>query len=65
GYFWGSFPKVTRRKGGTNSRRYRSNGYVLNPPNPSQAKLNLKSCVNTYAAMTDTSVKAVSTDSPP
>ncbi|MDQ0740750.1 hypothetical protein QF045_003610 [Pseudomonas sp. W4I3] len=28
GYFWGSFPKVTRRKGGTLSRRYRSNGYV-------------------------------------
>ena len=31
GYFWGSFPKVTRRKGGTNSRRDRSNGYVHNP----------------------------------
>ncbi|TWR59231.1 hypothetical protein FIV41_14085 [Pseudomonas marginalis] len=31
GYFWGSFPKVTRRKGGTLSRRYRSNGYVLIP----------------------------------
>ncbi|TKJ77560.1 hypothetical protein PspCFBP13509_19070 [Pseudomonas sp. CFBP13509] len=29
GYFWGSFPKVTRRKGGTLGRRYRSNGYVL------------------------------------
>ncbi|WP_236326424.1 hypothetical protein, partial [Pseudomonas poae] len=28
GYFWGSFPKVTRRKGGTNSRRYPNNGYV-------------------------------------
>ncbi len=27
----GSFPKVTRRKGGTNSRRDRSNGYVHNP----------------------------------
>ena len=31
GYFWGSFPKVTRCKSGTLSRRYRSNGYVLNP----------------------------------
>src|SRR5450830_324614 len=31
GYFWGSFPKVTRRKGGTHSSRYRRNGYVLNP----------------------------------
>ena len=30
---WG-FSKVTRRKGGTHSRRYRSNGYVPNP-NPS------------------------------
>ncbi|WP_218193710.1 hypothetical protein, partial [Pseudomonas gelidaquae] len=49
GYFWGSFPKVTRRKGGTNSRRYRSNGYVLNIPKPSQAKSNTKSCVDTYA----------------
>jgi hypothetical protein len=29
GYVWGSFPKVTRRKGGTLSSRYRSNGYVL------------------------------------
>ncbi len=28
GYFWGSFPKVTRRKGGTLSRRYLNNGYV-------------------------------------
>ena len=27
----GSFPKVTRRKGGTNSRRDRSNGYVHKP----------------------------------
>ena len=25
----GSFPKVTRRKGGTHISRYRSNGYVL------------------------------------
>ncbi|WP_173439157.1 hypothetical protein [Pseudomonas fildesensis] len=25
----GSFPKVTRRKGGTNNRRYANNGYVL------------------------------------
>ncbi len=31
GYFWGSFPKVTRCKSGTNSRRNRSNGYVHNP----------------------------------
>jgi hypothetical protein len=31
GYFWGSFPKVTRRKGGTLSSRYRSNGYLLDP----------------------------------
>ena len=31
GYFWGSFPKVTRCKSGTNSRRYRSNGYVHKP----------------------------------
>ena len=30
GYFWGSFPKVTRCKSGTHSSRYRSNGYVLN-----------------------------------
>jgi len=30
GYFWGSFPKVTRRKGGTLSRRYLNNGYVPN-----------------------------------
>ena len=29
----GSFPKVTRRKGGTNSRHDRSNGYVLTPNN--------------------------------
>jgi hypothetical protein len=28
GYF-GAFAKVTRRQGGTLSRRYRSNGYVL------------------------------------
>ena len=28
GYF-GAFAKVTRRKGGTLSSRYRSNGYVL------------------------------------
>ena len=27
GYFWGSFPKVTRCKSGTLSRRYRRNGY--------------------------------------
>ncbi|MGL4564806.1 MAG: hypothetical protein ACRCVD_05905, partial [Halioglobus sp.] len=33
GYFWGSFPKVTRRKGGTNSRRDRSIGYVHIPNN--------------------------------
>ncbi len=31
GYFWGSFPKVTRRKGGTNISRYPNNGYVLRP----------------------------------
>ena len=31
GYFWGSFPKVTRRQGGTLSGRCRSNGYVHNP----------------------------------
>ena len=33
--FWlllGRLPKVTRRKGGTLSRRYRSNGYVPNQP---------------------------------
>ena len=28
GYFWGSFPKVTRRKGGTIGSRYPNNGYV-------------------------------------
>ncbi|PMY10254.1 hypothetical protein C1Y18_04365 [Pseudomonas sp. MPR-R5A] len=28
----GSFPKVTRCKSGTLSRRYRSNGYVPIPP---------------------------------
>ncbi|SED34933.1 hypothetical protein SAMN04515675_0805 [Pseudomonas costantinii] len=28
GYFWGSFPKVTRCKSGTLSGRYRSNGYA-------------------------------------
>ncbi len=37
GYFWlgrhsGRLPKVTRCKSGTLSGRYRSNGYVLNPP---------------------------------
>ncbi|CRL99465.1 hypothetical protein [Pseudomonas sp. 28 E 9] len=31
GYFWGSFPKVTRCKSGTHSSRCRSNGYVLGP----------------------------------
>ncbi|MDZ4303097.1 MAG: hypothetical protein U1C13_15810, partial [Pseudomonas sp.] len=31
GYFWGSFPKVTRCKSGTNSRHDRSNGYVHKP----------------------------------
>src|SRR5450830_1843346 len=31
GYFLGSFPKVARCKSATHSRRYRSNGYVLNP----------------------------------
>ena len=31
GYFWGSFPKVTRCKSGTLSGRYRSNGYVPIP----------------------------------
>jgi hypothetical protein len=31
GYFWGSFPKVTRCKSGTLSGRDRSNGYVPNP----------------------------------
>ncbi|MFK3607664.1 hypothetical protein RBC47_29635, partial [Pseudomonas fluorescens] len=33
--FWlllGRLPKVTRCKSGTHSRRYRSNGYVLNQP---------------------------------
>ncbi|MFK3608073.1 hypothetical protein RBC47_31720, partial [Pseudomonas fluorescens] len=33
--FWlllGRLPKVTRCKSGTHSRRYRSNGYVPNPP---------------------------------
>ncbi|AYG07585.1 hypothetical protein D7M10_10995 [Pseudomonas fluorescens] len=34
GYFWGSFPKVSRRKGGTLSGRDRSNGYVHNPQQP-------------------------------
>ncbi|MCK3840909.1 hypothetical protein E4P01_23730 [Pseudomonas sp. NCIMB 10586] len=29
GYFWGSFPKVTRCKSGTNSGRYPNTGYVL------------------------------------
>ena len=28
GYFWGSFPKVTRCKSGTNTSRYRRNGYA-------------------------------------
>ncbi|VVP64980.1 hypothetical protein PS907_01199 [Pseudomonas fluorescens] len=35
GYFWGSFPKVTRRKGGTHSSRCLNNGYVpglIQPP---------------------------------
>ncbi len=31
GYFWGSFPKVTRCQSGTLSGRYRSNGYAHNP----------------------------------
>ncbi len=50
GYFWlgrhsGRLPKVTRRKGGTLSRHYRRNGYVLCPkkaapePAPSRASL--------------------------
>ena len=37
--FWlllGRLPKVTRRKGGTLSSRYRSNGYV--PGNPSRPR---------------------------
>ncbi len=34
GYFWGSFPKVTRCKSGTLSSRYRSNGYVLGQIQP-------------------------------
>ncbi|WP_417696227.1 hypothetical protein, partial [Pseudomonas sp.] len=35
--FWlllGRLPKVTRRKGGTISRHYHSNGYVPNQQNP-------------------------------
>jgi hypothetical protein len=35
---FGLFPKVTRRKGGTNSRRYRSNGYVLSPSKASASE---------------------------
>ena len=31
GYFWGSFPKVTRCQSGTLSGRYRRNGYVHHP----------------------------------
>ncbi len=31
GYFWGSFPKVTRCKSGTLSGRYLNNGYVPGP----------------------------------
>ncbi len=43
---WG-FSKVTRRKGGTHSRRYRSNGYVPNPtptptPTPTPVELHLE-----------------------
>ncbi len=37
--FWlllGRLPKVTRRKGGTASRHYRSNGYTPIRPNPNQ-----------------------------
>ncbi|WP_218239536.1 hypothetical protein, partial [Pseudomonas sp. NS1(2017)] len=34
GYFWGSFPKVTRRKGGTISSRYLNNGYAPHQPQP-------------------------------
>ena len=42
GYFWGSFPKVTRREGGTNISRYPNIGYVHNqklPPTQSKMKL--------------------------
>ena len=46
GYFWGSFPKVTRRKGGTLSGRNRSNGYAHTPNNPKRA-----SRVDTHAAI--------------
>jgi hypothetical protein len=41
---FGAFAKGTRRKGETASRRYRSNGYVLNQPTtlvgPKAAKVN-------------------------
>ncbi|VVN08124.1 hypothetical protein PS647_03694 [Pseudomonas fluorescens] len=53
--FWfllGRLPKGTRRKGETASRRYRSNGYVLNQPRTwsaqrppsSKAKIKPNSC---------------------
>src|SRR5476651_2815074 len=39
GYFWGSFPKVTRCKSGTNSGRYRSNGYAPQNFSPSVTQI--------------------------
>ncbi|WP_218193675.1 hypothetical protein, partial [Pseudomonas gelidaquae] len=49
GYFWGSFPKVTRRKGGTNSSRYPNNGYVPSAPAKTKELNPKKRCVDTDA----------------
>ncbi len=46
GYFWGSFPKVTRCKSGTNSRRNRKNGYVHEPKKHQRKELCKNSCLS-------------------
>ncbi|WP_206212144.1 hypothetical protein, partial [Pseudomonas viridiflava] len=51
GYFWlagipGSFPKVTRSKSGTISRRYRNNGYVLMPSFKKTLPIRIKYLIN-------------------
>ena len=58
GYFWGSFPKVTRRKGGTHFSRYPNNGYVPSAPHDNRR------CVDTYAAMTAAQTTVMLTDLP-
>src|SRR5476649_774303 len=47
GYFWGSFPKVTRCKSGTHIRHHPNNGYVPSGPrNPHRTKFVKNMCRN-------------------